>query len=47
MLCSTTQLWFAQICAGLAMLNATLGFSSGPPLRIGHLAFDSLYTTAC
>jgi multicomponent K+:H+ antiporter subunit F len=36
--------WFAQICAVLAMLSATLRLFIGPAAQDRVLALDSLYT---
>ena len=36
--------WFAQICAGLAMLNATIRLFIGPAAQDRILALDSVYT---
>ena len=35
--------WFAQICAGLAMLNATIRLFIGPAAQDRILSLDSLY----
>lgn len=39
------SLWFAQACAAIAMMNATLRLLIGPAAQDRILAFDSLYTT--
>ena len=39
------SLWFAQGCAAVAMLNATLRLLIGPAAQDRILAFDALYTT--
>jgi multicomponent K+:H+ antiporter subunit F len=36
--------WFAQICAGLAMLNAAIRLLIGPAAQDRILALDSVYT---
>lgn len=41
----THSLWFAQACAAVAMVNATLRLLAGPAAQDRILAFDSLYTT--
>jgi multicomponent K+:H+ antiporter subunit F len=38
--------WFAQVCAEIAMLNATIRIFIGPAAHDRVLALDSVYTNA-